>query len=202
MSFNIRSGCIVTQTPDEYQYQYVWPKIQTGVTSFTFKVRASNDAHVALSSTNADTEQMYEIGKTKTFNILGHFPLSTITFNNRPTEDQYNDSLRGLLKTSNESVIIVFDSVIGGWSNDKSAIRLCKQCPNEVIESTPDILSDTEYHEFRISFGNDFVEVSRVGGQPFMSFRNQTSFDVSYAGIATWYESEGHWEFCGLGKHY
>ena len=57
------TDCIVTQTPDEYKYQYVWPEIPDGVTSFTFKVKANNDVHVALSSTNADEDQMYEIGK-------------------------------------------------------------------------------------------------------------------------------------------
>ncbi len=58
-------GPPVTHTPNKYNYQYVWPKIPTGVTSFTFKVRARNDAHVCLSSTNGDVAHMYEIGKIR-----------------------------------------------------------------------------------------------------------------------------------------
>ena len=51
------------QTPDEYKYKYVWPPIPPGIYSFTFSVLAANDAHVALSPTNADATEMYEIGK-------------------------------------------------------------------------------------------------------------------------------------------
>ncbi len=61
-------------------------------------------------------------------------------------------------------------------------------------------MSTTEYREFRISFVDDFVEVSRVGSPPFMSFKNPASFSVSYAGISTGWGSEGDWEFCGFGK--
>jgi hypothetical protein len=58
-----RTDCQVTDSPNEYRYQYVWPQIPTGVNSFTFSVRANNDAHISLSSTSADVANMYEIGK-------------------------------------------------------------------------------------------------------------------------------------------
>jgi hypothetical protein len=55
--------CTTTATSTQYQYQYVWPQIPTGVTSFTFRVKASNDAFIGLSPTNADANDMYEIGR-------------------------------------------------------------------------------------------------------------------------------------------
>ncbi|XP_072013077.1 uncharacterized protein [Amphiura filiformis] len=41
--------CTTTDTPNAKSYQYVWPEIPVGATSFTFSVTASSDVHVALS---------------------------------------------------------------------------------------------------------------------------------------------------------
>ncbi len=95
---------------------------------------------------------------------------------------------------------IFFDSVIGGWGNTQSVVRLCMQCANQDTASTPAILSGTEYREFLISFANDLIEVGIVGSSPFISYQSSTSIDVSYIGITTGYGSEGSWEFCGFGK--
>ncbi|XP_072042584.1 C-type mannose receptor 2-like [Amphiura filiformis] len=141
-------GCQTTVTPDAYRYQYVWPAIPVGATSFTFSVRGTNDVHIALSPINGDAQTMYEI-------------------------------------------------VIGGWANQNSAIRLCKQCTAQTYISTPGFLTATEYREFRVSFENDLVEVSRIGDAPFMSFQNTDSIDVKYVGISTGWGSEGSWKFCG-----
>ncbi|XP_072017442.1 uncharacterized protein [Amphiura filiformis] len=140
--------CQTTVTPDEYRYQYVWPGIPVGATSFTFRVRASNDVHIALSPINGDAQSMYEI-------------------------------------------------VIGGWGKRTSAIRLCKQCTVQAHAETPAILNATEYREFRVSFGNDLVEVSRARDAPFMSFQNTGSINVNYVGISTGFGSDGSWKFCG-----
>ena len=55
--------CQINQTPDDYTYQYVWERVPAGLTSFTFRVRATNDAHVTLSPIYGDAAQMYEIGE-------------------------------------------------------------------------------------------------------------------------------------------
>ena len=68
---SICTDCLITQTEDSgsipISQTYAWPiKLEAGETSFTFKVRAKNDVHVALSPINADNSQMYEIGKIET----------------------------------------------------------------------------------------------------------------------------------------
>ena len=103
-------------------------------------------------------------------------------------------------KTNNQ-LFIVCNSVIGGWQNTQSVIRLSKQGLNKVTVSTVGVTSNTEYREYHISFGSNLVEVSEVGNQPFMSYKNPNGFDVSYIGISTGWGSEGIWEFCGFGKH-
>ncbi|XP_072040494.1 uncharacterized protein [Amphiura filiformis] len=90
-----------------------------------------------------------------------------------------------------------FEPVIGGWGNQNSAIGLCKGCEVQTYIHTPGILSATEYREFRVSFDNDLVEVSRVGEAPFMSFKNRNTIDVKYVGILTGFGSDGSWNFCG-----
>ncbi len=66
--------------------------------------------------------------------------------------------------------------------------------------ATNGILSSSEFREFHVSFANDLIEVSEVGGPPFLRYQNPTHFDVFYAGIATGWGSDGDWEFCGFGK--
>ncbi|XP_072040493.1 uncharacterized protein [Amphiura filiformis] len=91
----------------------------------------------------------------------------------------------------------MYEIVIGGWGNQNSAIGLCKGCEVQTYIHTPGILSATEYREFRVSFDNDLVEVSRVGEAPFMSFKNRNTIDVKYVGILTGFGSDGSWNFCG-----
>lgn len=54
--------CVTHETPNEYKYEYVLP-IPARVTYVTFKLRASNDGHIALSAEPNDLPNMYEIGK-------------------------------------------------------------------------------------------------------------------------------------------
>ena len=93
-------------------------------------------------------------------------------------------------------------AVIGGWSNSGSLIRLCKGCGRKShasYRSTPDILSSTEYRQFNVSFANDFVQVSKVGeNEPFITYQNEKSYNVSYIGILTYWGSDGDWVFCGF----
>ncbi|XP_072027799.1 uncharacterized protein [Amphiura filiformis] len=90
----------------------------------------------------------------------------------------------------------MYEIVIGGWGNQKSSIRLCKQCENLVFPNTPAILSATEYRQFRVSFGDDLVEVFS-DETSVMSFQNTGSIDVNYVGISTGWGSEGSFKFCG-----
>ena len=63
---NICEGinCRQDTTTTEYEYKYLWPRIPTCVTTFTFKLRANNDGHISLSPFQADTDYLIEIGKS------------------------------------------------------------------------------------------------------------------------------------------
>ena len=97
--------------------------------------------------------------------------------------------------------LFILFTVLGGWGNSKSAMGPCKGCQNDNQTPTPDILSATEYRQFNVSFANDFVQVSKVGdNEPFMTYQNEESYNVSYIGILTYWGSDGDWIFCGFDK--
>ncbi|XP_072050168.1 uncharacterized protein [Amphiura filiformis] len=52
---------IYTNDPATYSHHYEWPSIPDGVTYFTFKVRATQDALLSLSPTDSDVAGMYQI---------------------------------------------------------------------------------------------------------------------------------------------
>ena len=56
-------------------------------------------------------------------------------------------------------ITILLISVIGGWGNTQSVIRLCKQCHNQVTVATPNILSTEEDREFYVSFEGTYFDV-------------------------------------------
>ncbi|XP_072018636.1 uncharacterized protein [Amphiura filiformis] len=54
-------GCRVDQTPDRYVYRYPWPRVPNSVTAVTFKLRANNDGHIALSDERVDKDKLIEV---------------------------------------------------------------------------------------------------------------------------------------------
>ena len=52
------------ETDTTYEYRWESLRIPCNVTKFTFKVKANNDAHIALSAADETLTNFYEIGKS------------------------------------------------------------------------------------------------------------------------------------------
>ena len=141
------------ETDTKYYYRYFTSR--ANVERIEFKVKASNDVHIALSPTSSDHSPMYEI-------------------------------------------------VISGWKNRKSAIRRCKQCKNMVVVKTPKFLSPAEYRGFWITYdlATGMLEVGRKGhADGFLSWTDPSPVDVKYLGYSTGWGSTGKFKFCKICKY-
>ncbi|XP_072019677.1 uncharacterized protein [Amphiura filiformis] len=142
-------GCRVYQTPNQYVYRYPWPRVPNTVTAVTFKLRANNDGHIALSDERVDKDELIEI-------------------------------------------------VLGGWKNNKSVIRSCKQCSPLAEASTPDLLmSPTEDKHFYVTFEGSVINVGIVGMAPILTHQFDEEPTINFIGISTGWGSTGQWTFCG-----
>ncbi|KAI8493612.1 hypothetical protein Bbelb_285330 [Branchiostoma belcheri] len=95
----------------------------------------------------------------------------------------------------------MYEIVLGGWGNGRSAIRRKRQGPDLVNVATPAINSPTEYRTFWINLAADgTISVGKGGvAAPFMSWRDPNPIRVSYAGYSTGWGSTGRWKFCSGG---
>ena len=57
-------------TDTTYEYRWKCLHIPSNVTRFTFKVKATNDVHIALSAANMNLKNFYEIGKCMIKNLV------------------------------------------------------------------------------------------------------------------------------------
>ena len=103
-------------------------------------------------------------------------------------------------------------SVIGGWSNTKSAIRRVKQGDNLVEVSTPKLLKKGADRSFIIKWDEETLSVTQAGEDtPFMTYTDKDPLNVRYVGFTTGWGSGGKWTFLnlnpkatgtrGIGKH-
>ncbi|KAJ8042690.1 IgGFc-binding protein [Holothuria leucospilota] len=88
----------------------------------------------------------------------------------------------------------MYEIVIGGWNNEKSAIRRCKGCDSEVEVDTPGILNPRLDVRFYITFKVGVIEVGLLGDDPFMSWTDPDPIDCHYVGYTTALNS-GRWKF-------
>ncbi|XP_072046877.1 uncharacterized protein [Amphiura filiformis] len=168
------TDCTITETPKIFSYQYVWPEIPVGATSFKFSVIASQDVHIALSDGvgDGDNQEKYEIvigAGENTYSTIGH-------------------SISGADE---------------GMDTGEVAGENTGESTGLIVEDTPAELSNTEFRDYTISFENnlvgDLVTVSRVGeASPFISYQNTISIDLRKIGISTSDNSEGIWTFCDV----
>ncbi|XP_072022799.1 uncharacterized protein [Amphiura filiformis] len=166
--------CTITETPKILSYQYVWSEIPVGATSFKFSVRASQDAHIALSDGvgDGDNQVKYEI-------VIG-------------TGENTYSTISHSISGADE---VMDTGEVAGENTDEST--------GLIVVDTPDELNSTEFRNYNISFENnlagDLVTVSRVGeSSPFMISQNTISIDVRKIGISTSDNSEGIWTFCDV----
>ena len=111
------------------------------------------------------------------------------------------------MKCSNDAHIVLLSSdvvaspmievFIGGWANQKSAIRLNQSQPDKVKEPTPNIVSMDEYRRFWIRFKHHVIQVGKEGDEePFLNWENTDDpFTITHFGFATGWGSKGSWIF-------
>lgn len=148
---------IEISTPNDYIFHYLAEYgLDLGPQQFVvFRVKARNDAHIALSRVKGVwTNDTYEI-------------------------------------------------VIGGWNNQRSAIRPCVQC-NPVAQLQNNPMDENVYKSFWISWTDSTIRVG-FGEEPFqnefLSWTDPNPHEVNYVGLSTGWGALGNWIF-GSGEHF
>ncbi|KAI8498912.1 hypothetical protein Bbelb_233650 [Branchiostoma belcheri] len=113
-------------------------------------------------------------------------------------EVQANNDAHVALSSQNQDLDDMYEIVIGGWDNTRSAIRRSKQGANRAVSSTPGVLSSTESRGFWISWTvTGSISVGRQGeAHPFLEWTDPQPLHVAYAGYTTGWGSTGQWRFC------
>ena len=109
-----------------------------------------------------------------------------------------NDAFVALMQTPGNRSSNLYEVVLGGWSNQKSAIRLLKYGVNTVIVDTPNILNCTQWRRFWVSWKDGVIDVGygpRAGVRKFMSWRDPEYFGVNGLNVASAHGSTAVWHF-------
>lgn len=91
-----------------------------------------------------------------------------------------------------------YELVIGGWYNQRSAIRPCHQCQEWASADTPDLLSCEGHRQFWISWDSLVLNIGtgwQVGSQTFLThaLNDEQVMPINYASVSTGWESDGDW---------
>ncbi|XP_072014815.1 uncharacterized protein [Amphiura filiformis] len=122
---------------------------------------------------------------TFTISIKGSgFAYIALSPSNEPADDEIGD--------------VGFPKIeIGRKENQKSAGYCNTKDKPVFITGSPNVLSATDYRDYRVSFANGHLEIS-VDGQVFLSEDMTCLGDVKYIGVATGQGNEADWKICGL----
>ncbi len=93
-----------------------------------------------------------------------------------------------------------YEIVFGGWGNSKSVIRECTTCSNLEFHVEHNIISDTEFRPFWLSWDSGVISAGKgvvVGDQQFLSWTAPIATPpvVNYVSISPWKNSIGTWLF-------
>ncbi|XP_033107417.1 macrophage mannose receptor 1-like isoform X2 [Anneissia japonica] len=160
-----------------------------------------------------------DLACTGTAGYICQMPKTCETLTSGSTDDQYyyryhdsplyesrvdfeakasNDVHIGLSSAAND-MTEMYEVVIGGWNNQNSAIRRCKQCSNEVYVSTPSILNENEFRGFWITWDDaGKISVGKAGQSAFMEWTDPNPLTIAYVGYSTGWDSNGEFRFCDL----
>ncbi|XP_077993134.1 macrophage mannose receptor 1-like [Glandiceps talaboti] len=116
---------------------------------------------------------------------------SRVTFEVKASSDVHIS-----LSANNYDTDPMYEIVIGGWGNTQSVIRRCIQCANEVVASTIDIVSPTEFRAFWITFVNGKISVGKDGETAFMEWTDPDPLSINYVGYTTGFGSNGEFILC------
>ncbi|XP_077300115.1 uncharacterized protein LOC143920947 isoform X1 [Arctopsyche grandis] len=89
----------------------------------------------------------------------------------------------------------MYEVIIGGWNNQKSVIRHCRQKPDKVTSDTPNIVDSGEYRKFLIQWraGRVIVRSGLGAGPVVMEWTDENPFPVTHFGVRTAWGSTGNW---------
>lgn len=114
-----------------------------------------------------------------------------------------NDAHIALSQSKGVDTNNTYEIVIGGWSDQRSVIRDCKQCAHmDTTYNMAHPIDCNKYLPFWISWANNIIRVgtgSIVGKSQFMMWNDTAPHDVNYVAVATAWGSPGHWQF-NVGK--
>ena len=91
-----------------------------------------------------------------------------------------------------------YETVIGGWSNAKSAIRLCQQCDPPVMETQHIPLNANFFQPFWVSWSGGDIRVGQgteLFKDEFLRLDDPNPKSINYVGISTGYGAAGTWIF-------
>lgn len=114
-----------------------------------------------------------------------------------------NDAHVGLFPggTPDMATDLMYEIVIGGWSNTKSIIRNKKQGFGKVSASGR-YLNCSEFIQFWISWNDGIIQVGQgheIGGNVFLRWEDPVPYAVNYIAISSYNGVTGEWIF-GNGK--
>ncbi|XP_011555166.3 uncharacterized protein LOC105386344 isoform X1 [Plutella xylostella] len=98
----------------------------------------------------------------------------------------------------------MYEFIIGGWENTKSAIRYCRQKPDKAEVPTRDILNADEFRKLLIEWKcGRFLVRDGSSGAVIMEWTDATPFPVTHFGVRTGWGARGQWRirhFYGPGQ--
>lgn len=90
----------------------------------------------------------------------------------------------------------MYEIFLGGWENQKSAIRLNKDRDQTVVVvETPSFLCADNEKTFYVTFKNGVIRVGEQGNlEPFMEYTHPEPFPVTHYGYCTAWGATGKWK--------
>jgi len=118
-------------------------------------------------------------------------PSRTLRFKVKAANDGHVILSEGANPGDADPVLEIF---IGGWSNQKSAIRRDRAKPDKALVDTPDALSNDEFRGFWINYLGGAIAVGRENEiEPFLTWTDPAPINVGYFGVCTGYGATGEW---------
>lgn len=116
-------------------------------------------------------------------------PSNSLFFKVRCANDAHVALTTGPLESSP-----MYEIFLGGWGNQKTAIRRNREKPDKALVDTPNIVTADELRGFWVRWGNGSVAVGREGeADPLVSWDDPEPFRITHYGICTGWGATGQW---------